>query len=68
MEHHHPRILAAGLALIVVGIVVVVLADAVALAAVGWGLFGVGGVVLVSYAFLLVGESEDRDRARNPHG
>jgi hypothetical protein len=64
----HPRILATAAGLLVAGIVLVVLADAVALAAVGWGLQGVGAVILVSYAFLLVGESEDRDRMRNPRG
>jgi len=64
----HPRIVAAALALLVAGIVVVALADAVALTAVGWGLAGIAGVVLISYAFLLIGESEDRDRLRNPRG
>lgn len=64
----HPRIVATALVLLVVGIVLVVLADAVALAAVGWGLQGVAGVILISYVFLLVGESEDRDRLRNPRG
>ena len=63
----HPRILAAALVLIVVGIVLAAVGG-VWVAAVGWGLFGIGGVVLVSLAFLLVGESEDRDRARHPRG
>jgi len=64
----HPRILAAGVVLLVGGFALGVLAGAVWLAAIGWGLFGIGGVVLVSLMFLLVGESEDRDRLRNPHG
>ena len=64
----HPRIVATAVVLLVAGIVLVVLADAVALAAVGWGMQGVAAVILVSYAFLLVGESEDRDRLRNPRG
>jgi membrane-bound ClpP family serine protease len=64
----HPRILAAALALLVVGVVLVVVADAVVVTAVGWGLAGIAGVVLVSYVFLLVGESEDRDRLEHPHG
>lgn len=29
---------------------------------VGWGIAGVAGVILVAYAFLAIGESEDRDR------
>lgn len=64
----HLRILVAALALLIAGIVVVAVADAVAVTAVGWGMAGVAGVVLISYAFLLVGESEDRDRLRNPRG
>jgi membrane protein implicated in regulation of membrane protease activity len=64
----HPRIVATAAVLLVVGIVLVVVADAVAIAAIGWGLQGVAFVILVSYAFLLVGESEDRDRLRNPRG
>jgi len=54
-------ILAAGIALAAVG-------SSVLVTAVGWALFGVALVLLVSLAFLLVGESEDRDRARNPRG
>jgi hypothetical protein len=65
----HPRILGGALALLVAGIVVVVLAGgSVLVAAIGWGLFGLALVILVSLAFLLVGESEDRDRLRNPRG
>lgn len=64
----HPRIVAFALALLVAGVVIVVIADGVALTAIGWGLFGIAGVLFVSYAFLLVGESEDRHRARHPRG
>lgn len=64
----HPRIVAVAVALLLAGVVVVLVADATALAAVGWGMTGVAGVIGISYAFLLVGESEDRDRMRNPRG
>ncbi len=64
----HPWILATGVALVVGGTVLGLVAGPLLLSAIGWGLFGVGGVVLVSLAFLLVGESEDRHRARNPRG
>ncbi|HZV75410.1 MAG TPA: hypothetical protein VFF79_17000 [Conexibacter sp.] len=64
----HPRILGVALALLVASIVLVVVASSVLVAAIGWGLFGIAGVILVSYVFLLVGESEDRDRLRNPRG
>lgn len=63
----HRRILIAALVLLAAGVVLAA-AGGVWVAAVGWGLLGIGGVVLVSLAFLLVGESEDRDRARHPHG
>jgi len=64
----HPRILAVGLVLLVGGAVLGLAAHPILLSAIGWGLFGIGGVVLLSLAFLLVGESEDRDRLRNPRG
>lgn len=64
----HRGILVTGVVLLVAGAVLAAVADATWLAALGWGLVGVGGVVLVSLAFLLVGESEDRDRLRNPRG
>jgi len=64
----HPRILAAGLVLLFGGTALALAVDSVLISAIGWGLFGIGGVVLVSLAFLLVGESEDRDRLRNPRG
>jgi len=35
---------------------------------VGPALLGLAALVLVSWAFLLVGESEERDRLRNPRG
>jgi hypothetical protein len=54
-------VLAAGIALAAAGTSVLV-------TAIGWALFGVALVLLLSLAFLLVGESEDRDRLRNPRG
>jgi hypothetical protein len=35
---------------------------------VGIVLVGLAGIALVSLAFLLVGQGEDRDRAHHPHG
>jgi predicted permease len=32
---------------------------------IGWGIFGVLLVFLVAYAFLAIGESEDRERERD---
>jgi hypothetical protein len=64
----HPRILGGALALLVAGIVLAAVGSSVLVTAIGWALFGIALVLLVSLAFLLVGESEDRDRMRNPHG
>lgn len=61
-------ILAVALALLAAGIVLAAVGTSVLVTAVGWGLFGVALVILVSLAFLLVGQSEDRDRLRNPRG
>jgi hypothetical protein len=35
---------------------------------IGAGLLGLAGIAFVALVFLLVGESEDRDRTRNPRG
>lgn len=64
----HPRILGAAIVLLLGGILVVILAGSVLVTAIGWALFGIALVVFLSLAFLLVGESEDRDRLRNPRG
>lgn len=56
------------LALLVAGVVVLLAGDAVLATAIGWALIGVAGVLAVSLAFLLVGQSEDRDRTRHPGG
>jgi hypothetical protein len=61
-------ILIVALVLLAAGIVLAAVGSGVLLTAIGWGLFGVALVILVSLAFLLVGESEDRDRLRNPRG
>lgn len=55
-------------ALFAVGVVLLVVGGPVLVSAIGWALVGIAGVLLVSLAFLLVGESEDRDRAKHPHG
>ncbi|MDO8209058.1 hypothetical protein [Conexibacter sp. CPCC 206217] len=50
--------------LIVVGAVIATITDGT-LQAIGFGIFGVGGVLVVSFAFLEIGYSEDRERARD---
>ncbi|HYF28186.1 MAG TPA: hypothetical protein VD931_20745 [Baekduia sp.] len=44
------------------GVLLVVFGDSVGVRAAGMLLLGIGGVLLVSLAFLLVGEAEDRER------
>lgn len=61
-------LLVGALVLLVAGIVLAAVGSSVLVTAIGWALFGVALVLLVSLAFLLVGESEDRDRLRNPRG
>ncbi|HEU4700895.1 MAG TPA: hypothetical protein VFS37_00320 [Conexibacter sp.] len=61
-------ILIAALVLLAAGIALAAIGSSVLVTAIGWALFGVALVILVSLAFLLVGESEDRDRLRNPNG
>ena len=62
------RILIAALVVLALGVALAAVGTSVLVTAIGWALFGVALVLLVSLAFLLVGESEDRDRARNPRG
>jgi hypothetical protein len=61
-------ILIVALVLLAAGIALAAVGSSVLVTAIGWALFGVALVILVSLAFLLVGESEDRDRLRNPRG
>jgi hypothetical protein len=60
----------AGLALLalVVGIVLLLTLDGIAAMVAGIVLIGLAGIALVSLAFLVVGQGEDRDRMRNPRG
>lgn len=58
------RLLGVVAALTVAGAVVMVLSGSVAVTAVGIVLCGCAAVVLVCIAFLMVGQAEERDRAR----
>jgi hypothetical protein len=59
-----------GLALLALvgGIVLMLAVPGVAATVAGIVLVGLAGIALVSLAFLLVGQGEDRDRLRRPHG
>jgi hypothetical protein len=56
-----------GLLAAVAGVVVLTQAGITAVV-VGTALLGLAGIAFVSLLFLLVGESEDRDRTRHPRG
>jgi hypothetical protein len=57
-----------GVAALVAGVVVLAVISGVAATIAGIVLLGGAGIAFVSLAFLVVGESEDRDRARHPRG
>jgi uncharacterized membrane-anchored protein len=64
----HRVLLAIGLVTLIAGIAMTATDNGVVVVVIGLVLLGTGGVLLVSLAFLLVGESEDRHRERHPHG
>ena len=68
MARHHRIILAIGLVTLIAGIAMTAQDNGVVVVTIGLLLLGIGGVLLVSLAFLMVGESEDRHRERHPRG
>jgi hypothetical protein len=66
--HAHPRIFWLGVLAAVAGACAFAFAGGTLGDVVGPALLGLAALVLVSWAFLLVGESEERDRLRNPRG
>jgi|RhiMethySRZTD1v2_1073278.scaffolds.fasta_scaffold1704112_2 hypothetical protein len=68
MARHHRIILAIGLVTLIAGIAMTATDNGVVIVTIGLLLLGIGGVSLVSLAFLMVGESEDRHRERHPNG
>jgi hypothetical protein len=61
-------VLGGGLLSLLAGAVVLAAVDGVAAMITGIVLIGLGGIALVSLVFLVVGQGEDRDRVRHPHG
>jgi drug/metabolite transporter (DMT)-like permease len=64
----HPALFWLGVLVAVAGACAFAFADGTLGDVVGPALLGLAALVLVSWAFLLVGESEERDRLRNPRG
>jgi hypothetical protein len=64
----HRLLIAIGVVALIAGSVMTATDNGVVVVTIGLVVLGVGGVLLVSLAFLLVGESEDRHRERHPGG
>jgi hypothetical protein len=54
--------------MLIAGAVLLIAADGLGAMIAGIVLLGLGGIALVSLAFLIVGQGEDRDRTRHPQG
>jgi hypothetical protein len=57
-----------GVLALVAGVALLLAAGGIVASVVGIGLLGASGIAFVALAFLLVGESEERDRLRRPRG
>ena len=57
-----------GIVSLVLGVILLIAAGGLALWVAGVALLGLSGIAFVALVFLLVGESEERDRLRNPRG
>jgi len=64
----HRLLLAIGIVTLIAGIAMTATDNGVVVVTIGLVVLGIGGVLLVSLAFLIVGESEDRHRERHPGG
>jgi hypothetical protein len=64
----HRVLLTVGIVTLIAGIAMTATDNGVVVVTIGLVLLGIGAVMLVSLAFLAVGESEDRHRERNPGG
>jgi hypothetical protein len=64
----HRLLIALGVLALIVGTFLTATDRGVVVVTIGLVVLGIGGVLLVSLAFLIVGESEDRHRERHPGG
>jgi CHASE2 domain-containing sensor protein len=64
----HPRIFWLGVLAAIAGACAFAFAGGTVGDVVGPALLGLAALVLVSWAFLLIGEGEERDRLRHPRG
>jgi MFS family permease len=61
-------LIALGVVALIAGAILVALASGTVLMVVGVALLGLAAIAFVSLAFLLIGQSEERDRQRHPRG
>jgi hypothetical protein len=64
----HRTIIGAGILIAASGLTLLLLDGGIIATVLGASLLGLAGVIFTALAFLLVGESEDRDRLRHPRG
>jgi hypothetical protein len=57
-----------GVVALVLGAILLIAAGGLGLWVAGVALLGLSGIAFVALVFLLVGESEEQDRLRNPRG
>ena len=58
----------AGVLALIAGVVVLAVASGTGATIAAAMLFGIAGIAFVSLVFLIVGQSEESDRRRRPHG
>ncbi len=61
-------LIALGAITLLAGAILLALAGGTVVMVIGVALLGLAGIAFVSLAFLLVGQSEERDRQRHPRG
>jgi hypothetical protein len=64
----HRVIVGVGSLGVLAGVLLLVIAGGVLASSLGAALLGLSAIAFVSLAFLLVGEGEEDDRLRHPHG
>jgi hypothetical protein len=64
----HRTIIGAGILIAASGLALLLLDGGIIATVLGASLLGLAGVIFTALAFLVVGESEDRDRLRHPRG
>jgi hypothetical protein len=57
-----------GVLALALGVILLILAHGLVVRVIAVALLGLSGIAFMALVFLLVGESEERDRARHPRG